>query len=57
MKLSERLTLCINDLIFLQFDPSYKKDWEDAETSLADILVRLQILQDTIQEVEGYDNN
>jgi hypothetical protein len=57
MKLSERLTLAINDLIFLQFDPSYKKDWEDAETSLADILVRLQILQDTIQEVEGYDNN
>ena len=50
MTLAERLTLCINDLIFIQADPEYRTDWEDADTSLPDLITRLQILQKSISD-------
>jgi hypothetical protein len=56
MTLADRLQHCIDDLIKIQFDPQYRKDWEDLQTNLGDILVNLQILKDTIQEVENGNN-
>jgi len=52
MTLSQRLQLCINDLLFIIQDPEYRTDWEDADTSLPDIITRLQILQKSISDYE-----
>jgi hypothetical protein len=52
VKLSQRLQLCINDLLFIQVDPDYRTDWEDADTSLPDLITRLQILQKSISDYD-----
>ncbi len=57
ISLSDRLQGCIDTLISIQFDSAYRKEWEDSQVNLGDVLVSLQILKDTIDDLPEVEDD